>query len=52
MDAGALLRLRGLAGRAVAVLEDVFNDPDARATDRLAAARAVLTWAEKSARNG
>ena len=50
--AGALLRLRGLAGRAVAVLEEVFNDPDARATDRIAAAREVLTWAEKSARHG
>ena len=50
--AGALLRLRGLAGRAVAVLEEVFNDPRARAADRIAAAREVLTWAEKSARKG
>lgn len=50
--AGALLRLRGLAGRAVAVLEEVFNDPCARASDRIAAAREVLIWAEKSARYG
>ncbi len=50
--AGALLRLRGLAGRAVEALEEVFSDPDARPSDRIAAAREVLTWAEKSARFG